>query len=156
MRSTECNGGFQPAAWRLQDGRLAFPTMKGAVFVNPAKLVKNQFPPPVAIESIIADHRHYPADKEAEVPPGVGQLELAFTSPSLVAPEKIRFKYRLEGFDEDWTEAGAWQRTVQYTNIPPGSYQFKVMAANNDGVWSTHPATLRIVSAAALLSDQAF
>lgn len=145
MRSTECNGGFQPAAWKMQDGRLAFPTMKGAVFVNPAKLVINQFPPPVAIESIVANHRSFPAGREARVPPGAGQLELAFTSPSLVAPEKIRFKYRLEGFDDDWTEAGGWQRTVQYTNIPPGSYRFSVIAANNDGIWSAHPATLRIV-----------
>ena len=145
LSSTECNGGFQPAAWRLQDGRLAFPTMRGAVFVNPGKLVKNEQPPPVSIESIVADHRLYRSDKEVKVPPGAGQLALVFTSPTLVAPEKIKFNYRLEGFDQEWTDVGPWQRTVQYTNIPPGTYRFEVMAANNDGVWSTHPASLRII-----------
>ena len=145
MKSTECNGGFQPAAWRLQDGRLAFPTMKGAVFVNPAKLVKNELPPPVSVESILADRHAYPSDAEVQVHPGAGQLDLSFTSPTLVAAEKVRFKYILEGFDQEWTEVGSWQRTVRYTNIPPGNYHFRVMAANNDGVWSIHPATLPIV-----------
>jgi PAS domain S-box-containing protein len=145
MRSTECNGGFQPAAWRLQDGRLAFPTMKGAVFVDPAKLVKNELPPPVLIESIAADHRLYPPNREAKVPPGGGELELVFTSPTLVSPAKIRFKYILEGFDQEWTEVGSSQRTVRYTNIPPGSYRFRVIASNSYGVWSTHATTLPIV-----------
>ena len=145
MKSAECNGGFQPAAWRLQDGRLAFPTMKGAVFVNPAKLVKNDLPPPVIIESLLADHRQFSSDKEAIVPPGSGQLQLSFTSPSLVAPEHIRFKFILEGFDKEWTAVASSQRTVQYTNIPPGDYRFRVMASNNDGVWSAYPASLRIV-----------
>jgi PAS domain S-box-containing protein len=145
MKSQECNGGFQPAAWRLQDGRLAFPTMKGVVFVNPAKLVKNELPPPVSIERIVADRRVYSSDQEVQVPPGAGELELSFTSPTLVAAEKIRFKYILEGFDQEWSEVGSWQKTVRYTNIPPRTYTFRVMASNNDGVWSTYPATLRIV-----------
>ncbi len=145
MKSTECNGGFQPAAWRLQDGRVAFPTMKGAVFVNPAKLVRNELPPPVLIESIAADHRLFPPNKEVKVPPGAGQLELVFTSPTLVSPEKIRFKYILEGFDQEWTEVASSQRTVRYTNIPPGNYRFRVIASNNDGVWSSHAATSQIV-----------
>jgi PAS domain S-box-containing protein len=79
-----------------------------------------------------------------KVPPGAGELELVFTSPTLVAPEKTRFKYILEGFDQEWAEVGSSQRTVRYTNIPPGSYTFRVMASNNDGVWSTHATASKI------------
>jgi PAS domain S-box-containing protein len=144
IRTTECNGGFQPAAWKLQDGRLAFPSMKGVLFVNPGKLVRNAVAPPAIIENIVADRRPYGSAQNIEVPPGSGQLEVTFTSPSLVAPDKIRFKYILEGFEKEWSEVGSSQRTVRYTNIPPALYRFKVMAANNDGVWSAAPATTQI------------
>ncbi|MGH9406664.1 MAG: two-component regulator propeller domain-containing protein [Terriglobia bacterium] len=135
MKSKECNGGFQPAGWKLQDGRLCFPTMKGLVFVDPARLKSNPLPPPVAIEQVTIDRRAFPPSQAAEVRPGKGQLEFEFAALSFISPKKIRFKYRLEGFDKDWVDAGS-RRAAYYTNIPPGTYQFQVIAANSDGVWN--------------------
>jgi hypothetical protein len=79
------------------------------------------------------------------MPPGNTDLEVQYTGLSFVAPEKVRFKYKLEGYDDDWTEAGA-RRTAYYTNIPPGKYQFRVIAANNDGIWNTEGAMLEVVA----------
>jgi signal transduction histidine kinase/ligand-binding sensor domain-containing protein/ActR/RegA family two-component response regulator len=135
MRTRECNGGFQPAAWRLRDGRMAFATMKGLAIVDPAHLVHNPVGPHVLVERIIADKREISARTLASVPPGKGQLEFEYTATSFIEPQKVRFKYILEGFDKDWTDAGT-RRTAYYTNIPPGDYKFRVIASNSDGVWS--------------------
>jgi Y_Y_Y domain/Two component regulator propeller len=141
LKSRECNGGFQPAGWRLRDGRLAFPTMKGVAVLDPAHLVTNQVEPQVFVENILIDKRGMAGDALSEVPPGKGQLELQYTATSFVEPQKVRFKYILEGFDKDWTDAGS-RRTAYYTNIPPGSYRFLVMACNPDGVWSRTPGAI--------------
>ncbi|MFL6214612.1 MAG: two-component regulator propeller domain-containing protein [Blastocatellia bacterium] len=135
MESRECTGGGQPAGWRSRDGRLWFPTIKGAATIDPEHLKTNDEPPPVVIESITVDDK--PIDKTAniELPAGVYRLEFQYTGLSFIAPEKVRFKYKLEGFDQNWVEAGA-RRTAYYTSIPPGSYTFHVLAANNDGVWN--------------------
>lgn len=143
MKTTECNGGFQPAGWKTHDGQLVFPTMKGLAFISTNKSLKNNQPPPAVIEGILADEKAFSLSDSLSVPVGRGQLEFRFTGLSLVAPEQVRFRYRLEGFDTDWTEAGT-RRVAYYTNLPPGSYRFEVIARNNDGVWSTHPATIGI------------
>jgi PAS domain S-box-containing protein len=141
MRSPECNGGFQPAGWRLKDGRLAFPTMKGLAVVNPSRLVVNQVAPRVLVQRFVVDQHEAPANSLFSAPPGKGQLEFQYTAPSFIQPQKIRFKYMLEGFDKDWTDAGT-RRAAYYTNIPPGSYTFRVIASNADGVQSRSNETV--------------
>ncbi len=143
MKSRECNGGFQPAGWRTKDGRLCFPTMRGLAIVNPSHLVKNKLAPPVVLERVLVDNKDLSLGKPLVLPPGKGQLEFQFTAPSFVAPEKIQFRYMLEGFDKDWTQAGN-RRVAYYTNIPPGEYQFRVVACNNDQVWSSDGAVLSL------------
>ncbi len=136
MKSRECNGGFQPAGWRAKDGRLYFPTTGGVAIVNPVHLLKNDVPPRVVIESVRVDNKEVPFEKPVVIPPGKGQLEFQFTAPSFIAPEKIQFRYMLEGFDKDWTQAGS-RRVAYYTNIPHGEYRFRVRAGT-DEIWSTN------------------
>ncbi len=144
MRTRECNGSFQPAGWRLSDGRLAFPTMKGVAVVNPARLVINKTDPLILVERIAADKRDVANHGRLVLPPGKGQLEFEYTANSFIEPQKTRFKYMLEGFDKDWTDAGA-RRTAYYTNIPPGQYRFRAIACNADGVWSAAEASVSFV-----------
>ncbi len=143
MKSRECNGGFQPAGWRTRDGRLCFPTMRGLAIVNPSRLVKNELPPPVVLERVLVDNKEVSRNRALVLPPGKGQLEFQFTAPSFIAPEKIQFRYMLEGFDKDWTQAGT-RRVAYYTNIPAGEYHFRVVACNNDQVWNTNGPMLSI------------
>ncbi len=143
MRSRECNGGFQPAGWRTKRGLLCFPTVKGLVMVDPARLARRQAPPLVAIERVVVDQNEIDMDAPADLPPGRGKLDFQFTGLSFEAPEKIRFRYILEGFDKEWTGAGT-RRTAYYTNIPPGHYRFRVMASNQDQVWSPAGASVSL------------
>ncbi len=144
MRSAECNGGFQPAGWRLRDGSLAFPTMKGVATVQPDHLETNAQSPPVLIEQALVDQREYDVSKTLQPPAGKGQMEFQYTALSFIKPERIHFKYMLEGFDKDWTDAGT-RRTAYYTNIPPGNYRFVVKARNADGVWSRSEAAAALI-----------
>lgn len=163
MLSAECSGGFCPAGLRTRDGKLWFPTAKGLVMVDPShlKLTMNTTPPPVYIEEVRADGqlvaRPHPtpnrpstrASRAVSVvfPPGTRRLEFVYTALSLTAPERVRFRHRLEGFDADWTEAGT-ARTAVYPKLPPGRYRFQVIACNNDGVWNEagHALAFRIVA----------
>ena len=140
MRSSECNGAHQPAGWQTRDGHLWFPTIRGVVSLDPRSLAPNPVPPPVVIEELLVDGEAVPLAPEVALPPGRRALEFGFTGLSLLAPEKVRFRYRLDGYDEDWIAAGT-RRTAHYTNLPPGPYRFRVEASNNDGVWSAAPAT---------------
>ncbi|HYP16850.1 MAG TPA: ATP-binding protein, partial [Opitutus sp.] len=98
---------------------------------------------PVHIDRLVANGREWPVGIPAVVPPGDGELELRFTSPGFVAPRKTRFRYRLEGYDATWVEAGG-RRLAYYTNLPPGRYRFRVAAANADGVWNEADAVAEI------------
>lgn len=131
MKSPECNGGFQPAGWRGKDGRLYFPTMQGLTSVDPLSLRGDRAPDSVVLERVAVDNKEVPADQPLVLPPGKGQLEFQFTAPSSVAPEKIQFRYMLEGFDKEWNKAGT-RRTAYYTNIPHGEYRFRVRAGVGD------------------------
>ncbi len=135
MINRECNGGGQPAGWKTREGELWFPTIKGPVVVETAKIKTNPLPPPVAIEQALIDKAAIDPRGEIEVKPGRGDLEFHYTGLSFVAPEKVRFKYLLEGYDEAWVEAGT-RRVAYYTSIPPGRYSFRVIAANDEGVWN--------------------
>ncbi len=146
LRSRETASNSHPSAWRSRDGLLWFATPKGLVAVDPMHFPVNALPPPVAIERVVIDdvpqalllHR---ATSWLKVQAGKVHFEFDYAGLSFVVPQKVRYRYMLDGFDHGWTEAGA-RRAAYYTNIPPGRYTFKVQAANNDGVWNTEGAAL--------------
>src|SRR5262249_3391500 len=133
LRKMECTGGVQPAGIRARDGRLWFPTIAGVVVVDPKQLQPNRRAPPVRVEEVRADGRLLAPGQP--VAAGVRELQFYYAGLSLRAPERVHFRYRLEGFDRDWVEAGA-RRVAYYTNVPPGSYAFRVIACNDDGLWN--------------------
>ncbi len=146
MKSRECNGGTQPPGWKSQDGKLWFPTIKGVIMIDPSRIKTNPYPPPVSIEKITADDRSlqppFLTRRESIIfPAGIERLEIQYAGLSLLVPAKVRFKYRLEGFDKDWVEVGN-RRTAYYTKLPPGYYRFQVIAGNNDGIWNKTGASL--------------
>ncbi|MDQ4121919.1 MAG: histidine kinase [Acidobacteriota bacterium] len=140
MRSRECNG--VNSAMRDRNGNLWFPTLKGAVEIDPASVKLNQIPPPVSIEKSIVDGIEF--EESAEIEPGSHNFEFHYAGLSLIAPQKVKFKYILEGYDKDWVDAGT-RREAFYTNLPAGNYTFSVIAANNDGVWSKQGASVRFL-----------
>ena len=139
MRSRSFRGGFFPTVAKSLDGKLWFIGDDGVSVLDPRHLPFNQLPPPVHIEQITADRN--PHDVTAEnngslrLPALSRDLEIDYTALSLVAPEKIRFRYKLEGYDHDWQDAGN-RRQAFYTNLPPRTYRFRVVACNNSGVWN--------------------
>lgn len=135
MLNRECNGGFQPAGWKTTDGRLWFPTIKGLVVIDPEEITTNALPPPVTIERFVADSGTVALRGVPQLPAGTGRLEFHYAGLSYSAPQRVTYRYKLEGFDQDWIEAGN-RRTAYYTNLPAGMYTFRVAAANEDGVWN--------------------
>lgn len=135
MRNRECNGLSHPPACRDRLGRLWFPSVAGVVIVDERFMKRNPVPPPVSIETVTVDGEQHPAEGAPEYPPGVGSLEFHYTALSLLWPHQVRFRYRLEGYDAGWVDAGG-RRDAYYTNLPPGRYTFRVIACNNDGVWN--------------------
>ena len=131
MRSRECNGGVQPVAAKGPDGRLWFATTGGVAMIDPAKSIVGGVTPPVLVGEIYADRQKIAAGEP--IPPGHRTLEFHYTSPTFQTPDKLRFQYRLEGFDDDWIDAGT-RRVAYYTNVPPGHYDFRVRAINGEGV----------------------
>ena len=157
LETTDCPSGFQPAACKTPDGRLWFPTRKGLVVVDPANLITNLAPPPVVIEDILIDGQHRGnfgedpalsktpnASAPLRVPPGRHRLDIRYTALDFAAPEKVRFKYRLAGLEPEWIDAQD-NRSVTFNFVPPGNYQFKVIACNNNGVWNETGASLDLV-----------
>lgn len=140
MMTRECSGGGNPAGWKGLDGKLWFTTIRGVAMIDPERIDINQVPPPVVIEQIRIDDRSIAPSERIELPPGASRLDFYYTAPSFIAPEKVRFKYKLEGFDEDWIDSGT-RRIAYYTNLRPGNYRFQVIACNNDGVWNTTGAS---------------
>jgi ligand-binding sensor domain-containing protein/signal transduction histidine kinase len=140
MKSDECSGLGQPAGWRARDGRLWFPTARGVVVVDPSRIRLNTVSPPVEVERVVVDGEPVAS---LDVPPGRQRFEFHYTALSLVAPRKVEFKYKLDGFDPDWIGAGP-RRTAYYTRLPPGRYTFRVTASNNDGVWNADGASVAL------------
>ena len=127
--------GLSPAAARSPDGRLWFVNERVLQVVDPGNLGGNIVPPPVAIERVIADGTDYPGGAAAKFPPHMKSLQVDYTALSFVAPERVRFRYRLEGHDASWQEAGT-RRQALYNDLPPGKYRFHVIACNDDGLWN--------------------
>jgi len=143
MMTRECSGGGDPAGWKAGDGKLWFPTIKGVAVIDPERLKTNSHAPPVVIEQILIGDQSFAPSQRLELPAGTTRFDLYYTAPSFVAPEKVRFKYKLEGFDKDWIDSGT-RRIAYYTNLRPGTYTFRVIASNNDGVWNQTGASFSL------------
>ena len=143
MRSAECNGGVSPSAWKDHRGNLWFATEEGATRVDPHQVSRNRAPFRVRIEEVLVGKSAVDALHGGRVPPGRHELEFHYTAPSFGAAQGIHFRYRLEGFDQEWVEADT-RRAAYYTNIPPGPYRFRVRATNADGVESENEASVEL------------
>jgi signal transduction histidine kinase len=152
MPSTECNGGRWPAGVKTRDGKLWFPTMSGLAMIDPASIKANTQPPPVVIEGMRINNELIPFDSwdsaihqqsPIRILPGQDNFEIQYAALSFINSENLRFKYKLEGADHDWVDAGV-RRTAYYSHVSPGEYTFKVLAANADGVWNLTGASLPI------------
>ncbi len=129
------NGETSAGACKTRDGKLWFPTIAGAAVIDPAKIHHNKLPPPVVLEQAIADGANFSLAQSQRLAVGTQNLEFQYAGLSLVAAEKNQYKYQLAGYDKAWIDADN-RRTAYYTNLPPGNYTFRVIAANNDGVWN--------------------
>ena len=141
VRSAASVSSYSPHATRLRDGTLWFASPDGVTVVDPAHLPFNSLPPPVHIEGITADRKTYETSPNQRLPPLVRDLEIDYTALSLVAPEKNRFKVKLEGWDREWQDVGN-RRQAFYNNLPPRNYRFRVIASNNSAVWNEAGASL--------------
>ena len=141
IRLVATTSGFRPAVTKASDGKIWFLNGNTVSVIDPSQVVVNTLPPPVHIEQITADHKSYNADSGLRLPPLVRDLSIDYTALSFVAPEKIRFKYQLEGQDPDWREV-LNNRKAQYSNLAPGNYRFRVIASNSSGVWNETGASL--------------
>jgi signal transduction histidine kinase/ligand-binding sensor domain-containing protein len=146
MLNAECNGGRIPSAIKTKEGKLWFATMGGVAIVDPSVEKLNPNPPPVAIENVSIDRKSAIANSQSEfeMQPGQSYLEINYTGLSFIKSEQIKFKYRLQGFEENWVEAGR-ERTANYSYLPAGDYTFHVIAANSDGVWNMQGASVKII-----------
>jgi ligand-binding sensor domain-containing protein/signal transduction histidine kinase len=139
MPTLTCSGGSQPAGAADHTGKLWFPTVRGLVSIDPHEVKLNAAPPPIIIERILVDDAPAPptvAGGRLKIPPGRHRLEFRYTALSFVTPERVRFKCRLEGLESQWIDMGT-KRAATFSYIPPGAYQFRVIACNSDGVWNT-------------------
>jgi signal transduction histidine kinase/ligand-binding sensor domain-containing protein len=138
VRSLAHPGHYAPQVAKTPDGRIWFLPWDGVSVFDPRNLHLNKLPPPVHIEQITANRKTYDvtvANGNLRLPPLIRDLQIDYTALSLVAPEKIQFRYKLEGRDRDWQEAGT-RRQAFYGNLPPRNYRFRVIACNNSGVWN--------------------
>ena len=145
VRILEDNGGYTPHAAKSSDGRLWFLPSDGASVIDPSHLPYNRLPPPVHIERVTADRKPHEVSAAAgplHLPPLVRDLEIEYTALSLLAPEKVRFRFKLEGRDSDWRDDVDNRRQAVYSDLPPGPYRFRVAASNNSGVWNEAGASL--------------
>ena len=133
----------QRSGCKTVDGRIWFPTAEGIVMIDPTNLNANAVPPNVHLHEVIANGRQLDRVGDARVPPGEGNLEFHYSGLSYVAPLKIQYRYRLEGYEKQWVDAGT-RRAAFYTNLKPGRYAFQVQACNEDGVWSTRSACFAV------------
>jgi len=144
LNSTMGVVGFSPvASYTPLDRRIWFCTASGLSTTDPLQVKSNTLPPSGHIEAVRIDEQDFELNQTAKAPPGRGELEIRYTGLSFFSPDKIRFKYKLEGYDREWVDAGD-RRAAYYSNIPPGDYAFRAIAANNDGVWNETGASLSL------------
>jgi len=153
LPALECSSGFQPSCWRSDDGRLWFSTANGVASVNPSKTIPNPIPPTVIIEEMLVDGKQIELQPRigvpfemakpppVQIPPGRHYVQFRFTGLSFAAPDGVRFRVKLEGGDAAWQDVGA-RREFGYGPLLPGSYRFRAMACNSDGVWNENGDSL--------------
>jgi signal transduction histidine kinase/ligand-binding sensor domain-containing protein len=144
MNSAETNGGFQPNAVKDSSGKIYFPTIEGVAVVDPSKVANNSIPPPVYIEKLRSEEKELSMAEDIQLSYNTAFLEIYYTGISFTDPEKVQFKYKMAGLDDDWIDVGT-SRSALYSKIPPGNYTFQVLAGNSDGVWNTEGASLNII-----------
>ncbi len=142
--SVDCRGDGPPRSYQSKDGTLLVPTKNGLAVLHPDRLTTDLRPPPVFIESCWLNRRAANCQREIRIHPGQSDLEIQYTAINFSRPEQTHFRYQLAGLDTQWTEADA-RRSAFYSHLPPGSYTFRVIAANSDGVWSKSGQSLPIV-----------
>jgi len=135
VRLTVAPSSYNPQADRSPDGRIWFATKDGVGLIDPRWIRSNAVPPPVHIEQVKADGKTYDASRGLRLPPLVRDVSISYTALCLTAPEKVRFRYKLEGQDSSWKEV-INDRQAQYTNLAPRNYRFHLMACNDSGVWN--------------------
>ena len=145
----------QSSLLEAPDGRLWLHGTDGAAWIDPARLPRNRLAPPVHITSVSAGGRTFDAAGDLILPAGTRDLQIAYTAPSFTMPERVRFRYKLEGVDDDWRDAGP-RRTAYYTRLGPGRYRFVVSAANEDGVWNPAGAALDVTIAPTFVQSAPF
>jgi signal transduction histidine kinase/DNA-binding response OmpR family regulator len=127
---------------KSRDGKLWFASGKGAMVINPSNIAQNTLPPPVVIDALLVDGKKVSLKQEQlAIPPGVKRLEIQYTAPSFIKPDKIKFKIKLQGYDSDWVDMGNVRHT-NYTDLSPGKYTFKVIARGSGGAWNEQGASL--------------
>jgi ligand-binding sensor domain-containing protein/signal transduction histidine kinase len=140
MRVRTALSGYSSRSAKSADGRLWFPVLDAVAIVDPRHLPENRLAPPVQIEQFLADRKPYAIRPGLMLPPLTRDLQIDYTAFSFTAPEQVRFRYKLEGYDREWSTSD--QRQAQYTNLAPRHYQFRVLAANKDGVWNEVGASI--------------
>jgi signal transduction histidine kinase/ligand-binding sensor domain-containing protein len=133
-----------PSAVLAGDGRIWMSGSNGTYWVDPARIYKNPLPPPVTIETIYADDRPYDPSQTSRLPALPSNVRIEYAALSLSIPERVRFRYQLEGVDKGWQDGGT-RRAAYYTKLPPGHFRFHVIACNNDAVWNRTGAVAAIV-----------
>ena len=145
MVARECMGHFQPAGWRRRDGSLCFPTVHGIAVVQPDRILPANVVPPVVIEECRVHGRPVAVtDQAVRVGPGRVRLEFRFAALSFTAPEKVKFRIKLDRIEDEWQDVGGLRR-VSYESVPPGNYLFRVVGASGDGIWNETGATMAVV-----------
>ena len=143
MLTVQCNGGIWPSGVKTRDGKLWFPTQNGVAILDPESVPHDQIAPSVMIESSVIDNVPAPLDTELSIPPGKDNVAISYTALSFVNAAQTRYKYRLEGLDSSWVDAGE-RRIAYYSHLPPGKYVFHVIAGNSEGIWNYTGKTLAI------------
>ena len=144
LPGTSSPTGRQPMAWKARDGRLWFASSEGLVGINPMAAVLERQPPPVFIDQVLIDNGMAVPGDRLVVPPGSRQVDFSMVALNYSAPEKVRLRHQLVGFDPAWVENGR-ERLASYVHLPPGNYQMRVIAANQDGVWTERGASLAVI-----------
>jgi signal transduction histidine kinase len=143
LRLASSGNMLNPRVMKSDDGRIWLCTEDGVAIVDPVRMRSNPVPPPVAIEQVVVDGKPLDVNSPSGVAFQGNEVQIAYTALSLMAPERIRFKYRLDGLDRDWIDADT-RRSVVYVKLPPAQYRFHVIACNNDGVWNSEGAVLAL------------
>ncbi|MEW5799886.1 MAG: two-component regulator propeller domain-containing protein [Bacteroidota bacterium] len=144
LQNAEISGVSSPCIIKTRDGKIWFTTVGGLACVDPKRVITEHSKFPIHIEQLVANNKVLYPDSLLEFEPGNNSIEFHYTALSYIAPERIRFRYKLVPFNDDWIDAGT-RRTAYYTNIPPGAYTFYVNTSTDNGEWSEQTASTSLI-----------